>query len=96
MLKFLEAVVIVALVIAFIWEVLYKWGVWEYLQVHADAGFEKVFHKESSFFNKMFSCTFCTCWWLSVLSCILVTLISGDWRFLLIPFCSVPLTRFIL
>jgi len=94
--NFLVIVIIVALVVAFFWTLLYKWNVWEYLQVHADAWFEKIFHKETSFFNKMFSCTFCTCWWMSVIICIFVALLSRDWHLLLVPFCSVPLSKFIL
>lgn len=95
MLKFLETVLIVALAVSFIWTVLYKWGVWEYLQVHADAWFEDFTQTESDLFNRMFSCTFCTCWWLSVLICIPSAVIAGDWHILLVPFCSVPLSKFI-
>lgn len=96
MLNFIIAVILVALGVAFIWTVLYKQGVWEYLQVHADNWFEDVFHKRTSFFNQMFSCTFCTCWWLSVVLCIVSALVGWDWHYLLIPFCSTPLSKFIL
>ena len=70
--SFLGTVVIVALAVAFFYTLMSKWGVWEYLQVHADAWASKITHKDSDLFNQLFSCVFCTTWWTSVIVCLVL------------------------
>lgn len=94
--RFLGITAVVALLATFIYILLMKWGVWEYLQVHADAWISKLIHKEVSFFNKLFSCPFCITWWVSVLICIFFFILSGYVEILLVPFCSTPLARHLL
>jgi len=96
--KFLMAVIIVALVVTFIYTLLNKWKVWEYLQVHADGWLEKICpHLVWRYYpmNKLFSCVFCTTWWMSVIICIFAAIFSGYWLFLLVPFCSTPISRYL-
>lgn len=94
--EFLEMTVIVALIVTFFYTLMNKWGVWEYLQVHADAWFEKVFHRETTLLNQLFSCVFCTTWWTSVILCLVLAICTGNWTILLVPFCSTPLSRHLL
>lgn len=93
--SFLGTVVIVALVVAFFYTLMNKWGVWEYLQVHADAWTSKITHKDSDLFNQLFSCVFCTTWWTSVIVCLVLAICIRDWAILLVPFCSTPISRYL-
>lgn len=93
--KFLMITVIVALVVTFLYTLLNKWKVWEYLQVHADDWFCIAFNKDTDFFNQLFSCVFCTTWWMSVIICFFAAIFSGYWLFLLVPFCSTPISRYL-
>lgn len=93
MINFLAAVFIVSLVVTFLYILLSKWGVWEYLQVHADDWVSTITHKESDLLNRLFSCTFCTTWWTSVILCLFLLIFTGEWSFLLVPFCSTPISR---
>lgn len=95
MIKFLMIVIIVALVVTFLYTLLNKWRVWEYLQVHADDWFCVTFGKDTDFFNRLFSCVFCTTWWMSVIICFFAAIFSGYWFFLLVPFCSTPISRYL-
>ena len=74
MTEFLELVIIVALVVTFFYILMNKWGVWEYLQVHADAWVSKIIHRDLDFFNRLFSCVFCTTWWTSVILCLILAI----------------------
>lgn len=94
--RFLVIVIVVALAVAFLYTLLWKFGVWEYLQVHADGWAEKVTHKSSDFFNQLFSCTFCTTWWMSVIGCLVMAIVFGDWIVLLVPFCSTPISKYLI
>jgi len=93
---FLCSVFIVALVVAFLYTLFNKWGLWEYLQIHADAWLEKITKKDTDILNRLFSCTFCTTWWLTVLVCLISLTFTGELFFLLVPFCSTPISRFLL
>lgn len=98
MIKFLGTVLIVALVVTFFYTLLNKWGVWEYLQIHADGWMEENFPQfvwKDDLLNQLFSCTFCTTWWMSLIVCIFAAIFSGYWLFLLVPFCSTPISRFL-
>ena len=98
MIKFLGSVFVVALVVTFLYSLLNKWSVWEYLQVNADSLLERIFPRltKRGFFNQLFSCIFCTTWWMSVIICIFAAIFSGYWLFLLVPFCSTPVSKHLL
>lgn len=85
MAEFLYYTVMVALVAAFGLTLLSKWGVVEWVQVHGN-----------DFFAKMFNCRFCLSFWAGVALAILLVFITGDPALLLIPFYSTMITRFLL
>ncbi len=95
--KFLMITVVVALVVTFLYTLLNKWKVWEYLQVHADGWLEEVWPRmaQKEILNQLFSCAFCTTWWMSVIICFFAAIFSGYWLFLLVPFCSTPISRYL-
>lgn len=55
-----------------------KWGIREWLQVHAP----------NDFLNKLFSCDFCCSWWVGVGFSLTLLLATGQAYMLGIPFCS--------
>lgn len=67
---------------AFLLNLLNKWNFIEWVQVHGN-----------DFFAKMFSCWFCLSWWTNVIVCILIAIIMRDWRFLLLPLITTILTK---
>lgn len=80
---FFFRVLIIATLAAFILSLLNKWGVIEYLQIHAP----------NNFLNELFSCFFCMSWWTCVFLTLFVLIMYGDCIDLLLPFCATPLTR---
>ena len=90
---FLIVTLIVSLATTFLYTLLDKWGLWEYLIVHADSWVIKVIKKDSDILSRLFSCSFCTMWWMSLLICICLAIISGEIILVLVPVCSVPLSR---
>jgi len=94
--EFLAVVIIVATLVAFFYILLSKWGVWEYLQVHADGWVSKIFPRyNGEILNQLFSCSFCTTWWVTFIPCLILALILKDASVLLIPLCSTPISRFL-
>ena len=85
MAAFLYYTVMVALVAAFGLTLLSKWGVIEWVQIHGN-----------DFFAKMFNCEFCLSFWAGVVLAILLVFITGNPALLMIPFCSTMITRFLL
>lgn len=67
---------------AFLLNLLGKWNFIEWVQVHGN-----------DFFAKMFSCWFCLSWWTNVIVCIFIAIIMRDWRFLLLPLITTILTK---
>lgn len=67
---------------AFLLNLLGKWSFIEWVQVHGN-----------DFFAKMFSCWFCLSWWTNVIVCIFIAIIMRDWRFLLLPLITTILTK---
>ena len=59
-----------------------KWGVLEWLAVHSNA-----------FFNRMFNCDFCMSWWTAWVLTAALFCITGDSHTLIIPFVSTTITR---
>lgn len=82
MIDFIFISCIVACFAAFILTLLYKFGVVEYVQVHGN-----------DFFAKMFSCDFCLSWWTSVVLCVFALLLSFNTEFLVVPFVSTLICR---
>ena len=82
---FIIWVLVVATVAAFLLTVAKKWGVIEYVQVHGN-----------DFFNKIFRCDFCLSWWVVVLLSVLFAICTGNPALLLVPFCSTTITRILL
>ena len=76
---------VVALVAAFGLTLLRKWQVIEWVQVHGN-----------EFFAKMFNCDFCLSFWAGVALAILLALITRNPTLLLVPFSSTMITRFLL
>lgn len=83
--EFLFYTVVVASVAAFGLTLLRKWKVIEWVQVHGN-----------DFFAKMFNCDFCLSFWAGVVLAILLAFITGDLMLLLVPFCSTMITRMII
>lgn len=80
--EFIFYVIAISLLAAFLLTLLRKWGVIEWVQVHGN-----------DFFSKMFSCDFCLSWWMGVVLSVAGALIVNDPAVLLIPFFSTALTR---
>lgn len=78
--EFIYYTVVVALIAAFGLSLLRKWGVIEWVQVHGN-----------DFFAKMFNCDFCLSFWLGLALSILCVCITGNPTLLLVPFCSTML-----
>ena len=81
--SFLFCGVFVALVSAFMILLAAKLGIIEWLQVHAP----------TEFLYKLFSCKFCCSWWVSVGISLILSIATGHWYLLAIPFCSTVITR---
>lgn len=83
--NFLEYVIIVALIAAFIITLSKKLGIVEHVQVHG-----------SEFFAEMFNCDFCLSWWTSVAVALVFCVGTGNAMLLVVPFCSTMICRFLL
>lgn len=83
----------IACLSSFVYQLLGKWRVWEYLQVHADYWLFKVFKKETDLMNRAFSCVFCLTWWLSVIFSLILLVIEGDWLYAIVPLFSSPIAK---
>lgn len=70
---------------AFALNLLNKWGFVQWVQVHGNL-----------FFSKMFGCWFCLSWWVNVIVCVIAAIAMRDWRLLLMPFVTTSITKFIL
>lgn len=82
---FIYNIIVVALIAAFVLTLLRKWGVIEWVQIHGNY-----------FFSKMFNCDFCLSWWACVLICFFALIFTGNPAFLGVPFCSTMITRVLL
>lgn len=85
MVDYLTLILLTALFSAFSINLLKKWGVIEWLQIHG-----------SELISKMAHCDFCLSWWMNVLLCAILSVTTGCWHFLVIPFFSTMITRFLL
>lgn len=82
---FIYNIIVVALIAAFVLTLLRKWGGIEWVQIHGN-----------DFFSKMFNCDFCLSWWTCVLICFFALIFTGNPAFLGVPFCSTMITRILL
>lgn len=82
MVYFIDCVIVIALFAAFILTLMRKWGIVEYVQVHGN-----------DFFVKMFNCDFCLSWWACVLMSLIALAFTWNPVFLFVPFCSTMITR---
>ena len=71
-------VAVVALVAAFVLALMQKWGLLEWLQVHAP----------SDFLHELFTCKFCCSFWVAVFISLVIFLVTGILAYLFIPICS--------
>ena len=78
MISYLCLVVLMALLVKFIWTVLEKWTVLEWLQGHAP----------NQFIFKLLSCEFCRSFWTAIIISIPLCILFGSWIFILIPIFS--------
>lgn len=85
MIQFAFYTAVVALVAAFGLTLLKKRGCVEWVQVHGN-----------EFFAKMFHCDFCLSFWAGVALAILLAFVTGNPALLLVPFCSTMITRILL
>lgn len=85
MIQFAFYTAVVALVAAFGLTLLKKWGVIEWVQVHGN-----------EFFAKMFRCEFCLSFWAGVALAILLAFVTGNPLLLAVPLCSTMITRILL
>lgn len=83
--QFVYCIIVVALVAAFVLTLLRKWGVIEWVQVHGN-----------DFFAKMFNCDFCLSWWACVMICLFALVVTGNPLYFVVPFCSTIITRILL
>jgi hypothetical protein len=91
--SFLVIAVILASVIAFLYILFNKWGLWEFLQVNADDWLERTFKIKTDLLNRLFSCPFCTIWWISVIVCLFLAFSFWEPGYLAMPFVSTVISR---
>lgn len=80
--EFMIWVVLISNVAAWLLTLLSKWGVIEWVQVHGN-----------EFFHKMFSCWYCLCWWTSWVFCLVGFMSTWDWQFLIMPFFTTTMAK---
>ena len=78
-------IIIISLIASFVIMLMRKWGVVEWVQVHGN-----------DFFSKMFSCDFCLSRWVSLTISVIIFLVTRDALVLSAPFGSTMLTRILL
>ena len=82
-LEFICYVGVAALASAFFLGLAVKWGILEWLQVHAP----------NEFFGRMFNCKFCCSFWVGVVISLTLCVVTGQWTLLAVPICSTVITR---
>ena len=83
--KFLNAVILVSFLAAFVLLFLRKIGIIEHLQV-----------KGNEFFSKMAHCDFCLSWWTCCVLAFILIVLSHDASYIALPLFATPLTRYLL
>lgn len=81
---FLCLCVLVALLVVFVLTLAEKWGIREWLQIHAP----------NDFLHKLFMCDFCCCWWLSIIISLTLFVVAGWLELLAVaPFSTIIAVR---
>lgn len=78
MIEFAVAVALVALAVKFLRTLAEKWGILEWLQVHAP----------NEFLHKLFTCSFCQSFWLGLAICVVLVVFGAPLYWLSIPIFS--------
>ena len=78
----MELLLIVALAAAFVVLLVKKWGIAEWMQIHA-----------GEFFSKLFSCDLCMSFWACVIITAVVVVYERDLTLVLLPVVTTPVTR---
>lgn len=82
MVTFVCWVAVVSLSAAFFLALASKWGVLEWLQIHA----------LNDLLHEMSMCHFCTSWWTCVAESLMLCAITGYIPLLAVPFCATMIT----
>lgn len=82
MIMMIELMILIALGAAFVVLLIKKWGIAEWVQVHGNG-----------FFSKLFSCDLCMSFWAAVVLSVLTAIFLGDLWLLSLPVFSTPITR---
>ena len=85
MVDYIITILLASLISAFFINLAKKWSIIEWLQMHG-----------SELISKMAHCDFCLSWWINVLVGLIVSITTGCWQMLFIPFFSTMITRFLL
>lgn len=75
--------IVVALLAAWLLTLADKWGLREWLQVHAP----------TDFLYKLFICNFCCSWWVCVAISVFLSVVIGHWEILAVSPISTMITR---
>lgn len=78
-------VAFVTMAASFLLSLAIKWGILEWLQVHAP----------NDFLYNLTMCKFCCSWWMSVALSLSLLLVTGEWLFLAVPFCSTVIAKYL-
>lgn len=81
--EFVCWVAVVASAAAFLLGLSVKWGVLEWLQIHA----------LNAFFEKLFNCKFCCSFWVGLAISLTLSVVTGQWLLLAVPVCSTVISR---
>ena len=76
-------VAVIALAAAFALGLATKWGIIEWLQIHAP----------NDFFEKMFNCKFCCSFWVGTIISLTLCVVTGVWWLMFAPICTTMITR---
>lgn len=82
MIMMIELMILIALGAAFVVLLIKKWGIAEWMQVHGNG-----------FFSKLFSCDLCMSFWAAVMLSVIIAMETGDVTMLVTPVFSTPITR---
>lgn len=82
MIMMIELMILIALGAAFVVLLIKKWGIAEWVQVHGNG-----------FFSKLFSCDLCMSFWAAVVLSVLTAILMGDVWLIFLPVFSTPITR---
>lgn len=82
MIMMIELMILIALGAAFVVLLIKKWGIAEWVQVHGNG-----------FFSKLFSCDLCMSFWASVMLSVLTAIMVGDVWLIFLPVFTTPITR---